>query len=160
MLKKAFTLIELIFAIVIIGVLASVAIPKFSGLTGNSKVAAELSTAASIQTALEACHGEWIINEGSFTCGASIASSSLNSNGYPNPTDLGSSKENPFDNLLKSTSSNDWVRDDTDNTVFCGPASKVGSGVKQNTNKPNNPYKGRCWEYDSSDGTFELAPNP
>jgi len=45
-MKKAFTLIELIFAIVIIGVLAAVAVPQFSGLSDNSKIASELSTAA------------------------------------------------------------------------------------------------------------------
>ncbi|RUM64395.1 MAG: prepilin-type cleavage/methylation domain-containing protein, partial [Sulfurimonas sp.] len=51
MTSRAFTLIELIFAIVIIGVLTSVAIPKFSGLNDNAKISAELSTAASVQVA-------------------------------------------------------------------------------------------------------------
>jgi len=36
--KKAFTLIELIFVIVIIGVLASVAVPKFNKVFENSKI--------------------------------------------------------------------------------------------------------------------------
>jgi prepilin-type N-terminal cleavage/methylation domain-containing protein len=37
-MKKGFTLIELIFAIVIIGVLAAVAVPKFTNLKGNAEV--------------------------------------------------------------------------------------------------------------------------
>lgn len=37
-MKRAFTLIELIFVILIIGVLATVAIPKFSNLTQQAKV--------------------------------------------------------------------------------------------------------------------------
>jgi len=36
-MKKAFTMIELIFVIVIIGILAAVAIPKLTGLFGQAK---------------------------------------------------------------------------------------------------------------------------
>jgi prepilin-type N-terminal cleavage/methylation domain-containing protein len=126
-MKKAFTLIELIFAIVIIGVLASVAVPQFSGLSQNSKIASEDSTAASVQVAIDACHGEWIINEGSFTCGANIASTSLNSNGYP--TSLGTN----FDQILKKPASG-WT---TSGSTYTGPA-------------------GREWEYDATKGTFSL----
>jgi prepilin-type N-terminal cleavage/methylation domain-containing protein len=148
-MKKAFTLIELIFAIVIIGVLASVAIPKFSGLTGNSKVAAELSTAASIQTALEACHGEWIINENEFTCANGINSSMFTSNGYP--LNLGDTN-NPINYILKNAP-NTWSTNN-DGTKFYGPASNVNSG---NTNcKENKPCIGKYWVYDNIIGTFSL----
>jgi general secretion pathway protein G len=37
-MKKGFTLIELIFAIVIIGVLSAVAVPKFTSLKSNAEV--------------------------------------------------------------------------------------------------------------------------
>jgi len=72
MRRAAFTLIELIFVILLIGVLGGVAVPKFLGMRDNAKITSELSTAASVQTAIDACHGEWIINEGSFTCGFDI----------------------------------------------------------------------------------------
>jgi len=144
-MKKAFTLIELIFAIVIIGVLAAVAVPQFSGLSDNSKIASELSTAASVQAALDACHGEWIINEGSFTCGANIDSSSLNANGYP--TDLGS----PLGNILKNGSAVDWT---VSGGKYYGPASKKSGGTTKC--KTNKPCIGKYWDYNATNGTFML----
>ncbi len=51
--KKAFTLIELVFIIVIIGILASIAIPKFNRLDSTAKINAEISTMNSAQKALQ-----------------------------------------------------------------------------------------------------------
>ena len=149
-MKKAFTLIELIFAIVIIGVLASVALPKFSGLSDNSKIAAELSTAASVQATLDACHGEWIINEGSFICGGNIDSADLNAEGYP--TTLGSSDNSPLDAILKNATSVDWT---SSGTSYYGPASKSPGGAS--SCKVGKPCIGKSWSYDASKGTFTLV---
>ena len=44
--KNAFTMIELIFVIVILGILAAVAIPKLSATRNDAKVAAEVKSAA------------------------------------------------------------------------------------------------------------------
>ncbi len=145
-MPKAFTLLELIMAIVIIGVLSAVAIPKFAGLSDNAKISAELSTAASVQVALDACHGEWIINEGGFTCGASINSTALNSYGYPD------SLGNPLDAILKSPAS-DWT---FNAGKYYGPATNPTKGAKYNPNKADKPHIGRYWEYNATDGTFLL----
>ncbi len=134
-MKKAFTLIELIFVIVIIGVLASVAIPKFAGLSDNSKIAAELSTAASVQVAIDACHGEWIINEGTFVCGRDINSTDLNGAGYPANDTLGTSDQTPLNRILKSSSSTGWTRN---NNNYTGPAEQT-------------------WIYNDQTGTFTLS---
>ncbi len=51
--KKAFTLIELVFIIVIIGILASIAIPKFNRLDSSAKINAEIATFNSAQKSLQ-----------------------------------------------------------------------------------------------------------
>ena len=44
--KNAFTMIELVFVIVILGILAAVAIPKLAATRNDAKVAADVSSAA------------------------------------------------------------------------------------------------------------------
>ena len=50
--KKAFTMIELVFVIVILGILASVAIPKFSASRDDATIAKGRSNVASIRSGI------------------------------------------------------------------------------------------------------------
>jgi len=152
--SKAFTLLELLFVIVVIGILAAVAIPKFKGLTKNSKVSAELATASTIQSAIEDVHSEWVVNESSFTWGNLKTEDDLNDKGYPKR--LGDC--NPaFNWILKTSSTVDaqWsCSEDNGKFIYRGPASSENSAVVENGK--GKPDSNDCWIYDPENGTFTL----
>jgi len=64
-MKKAFTIIELVFAIVIIGILASVAIPKLGSTVNMAYLAKGKNTLASVRSAL-ATERQKLILKGEF----------------------------------------------------------------------------------------------
>ncbi|WP_300361144.1 type II secretion system protein [Hydrogenimonas sp.] len=155
---RAFTLIELVFVIVLIGILSVVALPRFTGMRDNAKIASELSTAASVQTAIDACHGEWIINEGSFVCGKDIdptdASQFDKTNGFP--IVLGSDDNHPLNKILKNADNIKWIKDSAGH--YRGPASNDGVKAK-NPDIPGKPDSDDYWTYDPATGEFTLVDN-
>src|SRR5881396_1574384 len=52
--RRAFTLIELLLVLVILGILAAIVVPKFSGRTEQARQTAALSQIATFGTALDA----------------------------------------------------------------------------------------------------------
>ena len=144
-------MVELIFVIVIIGVLAAMAIPRLSGLTDGAKKSAEIATVSAVVTALESAHGEWVINEGNFTWGRNRPSSEINATtGYP--AIIGSSDKKPFDFLIKDSGKFERIGGDNNISIFTGPASNpngVGFTDEPNHNNdiPNKPDKNDFWVY-------------
>ena len=155
---RAFTLIELVFVIVLIGILSVVALPRFTGMRDNAKIASELSTASSVQTAIDACHGEWIINEGSFVCGKDIDPANPSEfdgdNGFP--ILLGSDNAHPLNRILKNADNVKWIKDSAGH--YRGPASNNGVKAK-NPDIPGKPDGNDYWAYDPTTGEFTLVDN-
>jgi general secretion pathway protein G len=56
--EDGFTLIELMIVIAVLGILAGIAIPKFSGVQDKAEIAAAKSELKSIQTGLEMYYAE------------------------------------------------------------------------------------------------------
>jgi type IV pilus assembly protein PilA len=54
--RKGFTLIELLIVVVIIGILAAIALPKFGATRERAYISAMSSDLRNLQTALEMCH--------------------------------------------------------------------------------------------------------
>jgi len=100
-MKKAFTLIELIFVIVIIGVLATFALPKFKNLTSHAKSSGIKSLITSVQTSIDNIHGKWIINDNYVWDPDADGTSNLNTNGYPDTLDSGKDESSLFKYILK-----------------------------------------------------------
>ncbi|MBP6103853.1 MAG: type II secretion system protein [Gammaproteobacteria bacterium] len=82
---QGFTMIELVMVIVIIGILAAAALPRFANLSGQAQIAANQGIAGALRSSVGIAHAAWI------AAGASSSAStvtldntgiSINSNGW------------------------------------------------------------------------------
>ena len=60
--SKGFTIIELVVVIVILGILAATAAPKFIDLTGDAKKSAMEGVQGSIESAVSIMHAKALVN--------------------------------------------------------------------------------------------------
>jgi prepilin-type N-terminal cleavage/methylation domain-containing protein len=125
--RKAFTLVELVMVIVIIGLLAAVVVPKFGDLKDEAQTAAEQGTVAGVRTGIKLVHMTNLA-QGSDTYPATLDSAAVGAGSETNPL---------FTNVIDGgISDGNWEKNDADTYEYTPT--------------------GNTYDYDSSDGSFTL----
>jgi MSHA pilin protein MshA len=92
--QGGFTLIELIVVIVILGILAATALPKFANLSGDARLASLNAAKGAMSSASAIVHGKILVNPGAVNTTATpntLAVEGVNvavDNGYPAATGI------------------------------------------------------------------------
>jgi MSHA pilin protein MshA len=86
--QRGFTLIELVVVIIILGILAAFALPRFMGLETQARIASVRGVEGSVRSATAMAHSVWLASGSPATIPVEGATITM-TNGYPRQADLG-----------------------------------------------------------------------
>jgi len=85
--EKGFTLIELIIVIVILGIIAGVAIPKFVGLSDDARKSAARGVAGAMSSTIASRHSKYLLDSTNTYVAGNIIADTQFASGVATPTE-------------------------------------------------------------------------
>ena len=167
-LRKAFTMIELIFVIIILGILAVTALPRFVGIQDDARISAEQGVAGAVRGGIAITHSKWLIS-GAYDVDGDSTNEVFSTQGYLENLEAGTAfaasttavSDGVFQKIL-TEEAEDWTRTKTvtDGTngnyaVYNGPASGT-NGVASTADSADINTTG-AWKYNTKTGQFSYV---